>query len=559
MTSSLGATTSGAEVTAKASWFPMLIISLAQIQLAFNVSALQVSIGGIVEDFNTSPSSVSTALVVYSLAVAAFVMLGAKLDKMIGSRLMFQGGILVHGVAMGMMALSTTPNRMIQIQGLAGLVAALMVPSLVVLIATHYRGKQQAQALGLLGAAQASAGVLAFLIAGALGTFLSWRYAFGLLVFVAMAIFFLSFRLKQVPRQSGMKIDWNGVILIASAVTLLSLGFNYLNAWGILVATSNAPFNILGLSPAPIMIVFGIILGQLFFSWSYLRGKKGKPTLIALEVLDTSEERYTTYVLLIIGALGPAINFLIPLYIQIVQGRSSLQTAVAVIPYSLAIFFGTAMIVRLFDRLTPRMIARYAFITIVVGLVMLAFTVSNDWGTPMVILSLVIVGVAEGSLLTLVFNVLVSASPKELAGDVGALRGTVNNLSTALGTAMVGALAVGILGVLIAGLAANHPSIPPELLDKVNLDNVDFVSNDQLEELLATTSATPEEVAAAVAINEDARLRALKASFLALAGVAMLAIVPAGGLPNVLPGEMPVDQPQKGAAGRKKKKSGAAA
>ena len=69
----------------KASWLPMLIIALAQIQMGFNVSALPVSIGGIVEDFNTSPSSVSTALVVYSLAVAGFVMLGARLGKMFGA------------------------------------------------------------------------------------------------------------------------------------------------------------------------------------------------------------------------------------------------------------------------------------------------------------------------------------------------------------------------------------------------------------------------------------------------------------------------------------------
>jgi len=239
-----------ATTEAQASWMPMIIIALAQIQLSFNIGALQVSIGGIVEDFNTAPTSVSTALVVYSLAVAGFVMLGAKLDKIIGSRTMFQAGVVVHGIAMGMMALSSTASRMIQVQGLAGLVAALMVPSLVVLIATHYKGKQQAQALGLLGAAQASASIMAFLIAGALGTFLIWRFAFGLLVFLAIAIFLLSFRLKPVARQSGLKIDWNGVALVAVAVALLSLGFNYLNAWGVLLATPNAPLNLLGLSPA---------------------------------------------------------------------------------------------------------------------------------------------------------------------------------------------------------------------------------------------------------------------------------------------------------------------
>ncbi len=534
----------GAVDNQQTSWLPMLIIALAQIQLAFNIGALQVSIGGIVDDFNTSPTSVSTALVVYSLAVAGFVMLGAKLDRLLGSRLVFQIGIVVHGLAMGGMALSRSANQMIQVQGLAGLVAAFMVPSLVVLIAVHYRGQQQSQALGLLGAAQASASVLSFFIAGLLGTFLSWRYAFGLLVFVAITILILSFRLKPVPRQPETKIDWNGVVLAAAAITLISLGFNYLNAWGVLLANASAPFSLVGISPAPLMIVSGVVIGQLFFTWSRLRQRQDKPTLIALEVLDTPEERAGIYALLVIGALGPAISFLIPLYMQIVQGRTSLATSVAIIPYSLAIFVGTAFIVRLFDRLSPRQIGRSAFIIVAFGLVLLSFTVSNDWGTPMVIVSLIITGLAEGSLLTLIFNVLVSASPKELAGDVGAVRGTSNNLSTALGTAIVGALAVGLLGTIISTQVADNPALPPALLSQINLDSVDFVSNDQLDEFLATTSATPEQAAEAQRINEEARLRALRASFMFLAGVALIAIVPAANLPNYRPGEIPATPPE---------------
>ncbi len=345
-----------AQAEPQAPWMPMIIIAMTQILMAFNVNSLQVLIGDIVEDFNTTPGTVSTALVVYSLAVAGFVMLGAKLGKLLGSRLMFQIGVLIVSAAMAGMALSSSPAVMIQYQGLTGLAAAGLVPTLVVLIATHYKGKQQAQCLGLLGGAQALAGVLAFLISGFLGTFLSWRYAFGLLVLFGALIFVMSFRLKPVARQPGVKIDWNGALLAAVAVALISLGFNYLNAWGVLLATNAAPFNILGLSPAPIMIIAGLALGQLFLVWTKLREAANQAPLIAPEVLDSVEERAAIYVLLVIGAVGPAINFLIPLYIQIVQGRSSLFTAVAVIPYSLAIFVGTAFIVRLFDRLTPRQI-----------------------------------------------------------------------------------------------------------------------------------------------------------------------------------------------------------
>ena len=104
----------------------MGIIALAQIQMSFNVSALPVSIGGIVADFQTTPSSVGTALVVYSLPVAGFVTLGAKIGKLIGSRLAFQVGALVHGLAMLGMAVSSRTAMMIQMQALAGVGAALL-------------------------------------------------------------------------------------------------------------------------------------------------------------------------------------------------------------------------------------------------------------------------------------------------------------------------------------------------------------------------------------------------------------------------------------------------
>jgi MFS family permease len=526
----------------RASWLPMLIIALAQIQMGFNVSALPVSIGGIVEDFNTSPSSVSSALVVYSLAVAGFVMLGAKLGKVIGSRLAFQIGVIGHGLAMIGMAVSASTTMMIQMQAIAGLAAALLVPSLVVLIANHYRGAQQSQSLGLLGASQAIAGVLAFLVIGVLGTLVSWRYGFALIFFIAIIVILLSFKLKPVERFQGIKIDWVGAALAALSIILISIGFNNLKSWGVLMASPDAPVSVLGMSLSPIMIFAGIIFGQAFFAWSRNRQEQNKRPLLSLEVLDTPQERAATYCLFIIAALGPAVNFLIPLYIQIVQGMSSLQTAVAVIPYSLAIFTATALVVRLFDRWSPRQIGRIGFLVVAIGLTMLAYTIRNDWGTPLVILSLVVIGLGEGALLTLVFNVLVTASPKELAGDVGALRGTTNNLATGLGTAFASLLSVSLLSVIVMNSLARTPEIPVAMIEaQFDLYNIDFVSNEQLDEVLEETDLTPRQEAAAVDINVFARLQSLKISFLVLASIALLAVIPAGGLPGYKPVELPAD------------------
>ncbi len=530
--------TSGTNVPLAASWLPLVVILLAQIQMAFNVNAIPVSIGPIVEELEISPTSVGTALVFYSLFVAAFVLLGAKLGKVFGDRLVFQVTALAHGAAMAVMALSNTATGMNLAQALAGLAAAALVPTLVVLIAANYRGKQQAQALGIMAGTPAISGALAFFIAGLFGTLLSWRLSFGILSVLSLVVFVLSFRLQPIPRQSGVKIDFVGVVLAALAVMLISLGFNNLNAWGIWVAKPAAPFDLLGLSPAPFMIILGLVLVQAFFAWAHRRVEKKKTPLLALEVLDSREERANIAALLVIGALGPAVNFLIPLYIQIVQNQSSLFTAVTVIPYTLSIATAAILIVRFFDRLSPRQIAVLGFTAVAAGLALLAVTINNEWTTPVVIFSLIVIGLGEGALITLLFNVMVSASPKELAGDVGALRGVANNLSTALGTAFAGVVAVSLLSAIVLSSLAQS-NIPDSLKVQVNLDNINFVTNDQLETALGETTATSEQVAEAVRINESARLQALRDSFLILAGIALLALVPAMGLPKYTPGEIP--------------------
>lgn len=514
------------------SWVPLAIIMLAQIQMAFNVNALPVSIGPIVEDLEVSSTSIATALIVYSLFVAGFVMLGAKIGKLFGERLVFQVSALVHGVAMALMALSTDEDMMNNAQTIAGLAAAALVPTLVVLIAANYSGAKKAQALGILAGTPAMAGAAAFFIAGFLATNLSWRYSFGALTVISAIVFFLSFRLKPIPRQPNIKIDIVGAVLIALSVIMISLGFNNLNAWGLVLARPGAPFTVLGLSPAPFMVILGLVLAQAFFAWSQKRVADSKTPLFALEILDTREERATTFALLIISGLGPAVNFLIPLYIQIVQGRTSFQTAVALVPYTIAIFAAAALSVRLYKRLSPRWISTIGFLVVAAALVLLAFTIQNEWGTPVIILALVILGIGEGALITLVFNVLVAASPKELAGDVGALRGVMNNLSTAIGTAIASVAAVTLLSLFINNSLAGNLDFPRALQRQINFNNVDFVSNDHLQEVLSSgTTATPEQIAEGVRINEEARLSALKGAFLLLAGVALLAVVPSRGLP----------------------------
>lgn len=525
----------------QASWLPMLVIALAQSLLAFNVNALRVSIGGIVTSFHTSPTTVGTAIVIHLLGIAGLVMLGARICTLYGPRRVFQATVALFGAAMALMTVSPSAAVMIIAQGIAGAAAAALVPTLVVLIAAAYSGKQRAEAFGWLGASEALGGVVAFLLAGSLGTWIGWRYSFAILVVLSIAVLAFSRKLKPVAVEPDLGIDWTGAVLAAVAIILISVGFDSIDRWGLGLARAAAPFGVLGLSPAPVMIIAGLLLGQAFLAWTRRRQAKEKMPLIALEVIETRQQRSAVFSMFVIVGLGSALSFLIPLYIEIVQGLSSLKTAIAVIPQSLAIFAAAVLVSRLYDRLTLRHIARLGFAVVAAGLVLLLLVIRNEWENFLVVLALIVVGIGQGALVTVLFNALAATSPNELAGDVASMRGTTNNLAGAVGTAVAGALLIGVLAASVTTSLAGNPIITNELTTQVDLDNITFASNDRVRQVLQRTTATPEQVREAVRINIRARLRTLKVCLLALTALALLAVFPAGSLPSDIEEGVPED------------------
>lgn len=305
------------ERTARAPWLPLIVIVVAQLQMSMNISVLPVSLGPIAEDLHAPATAAATALLLYSLFVAAFVMLGAKIGKLVGERRVLQAAIVVHGLSMILMATSTSTSTMNVAQAIAGVAVAAAVPTLVVLIAANYHGRQQETSLGVLAGIPAVASACTFVIAGFLATALSWRYSFWLIVALAVVVLILSFRLAPVPRQQGITIDSVGVVLSAAAIAFVLLGVRNLKTWG---------------------------------PWSNRRVAAHKQPLLAMEVLDSKEERSAVVAFLVAGSLGLAVGFLIPLYVQIVQDRTPLYSAVAILPYAIAVAVAGVLSVRLYDR-----------------------------------------------------------------------------------------------------------------------------------------------------------------------------------------------------------------
>ena len=216
----------------------MIAIALGQMIMSFNVASLPVALGGMVKSFNVPPTTVATGIVAYSMLVAGFVMLGAKLTQRYGALQVFRAAVVLFGASQVLMTFSPNATLMITAQALCGAAGAVIVPSLVALIAENYTGISKRRRWVHWARRAPARALLAFLIGGVLGTYIGWRPAFGILIAVSALVFFLSFRLKPDQGRPDVEIDMVGVVLAAAAIVLISFGFNNLNRWGLGLAST---------------------------------------------------------------------------------------------------------------------------------------------------------------------------------------------------------------------------------------------------------------------------------------------------------------------------------
>jgi len=506
---------------------------MAEAVVIFNITTLQVAIDGIATNFNASAASVKTTIVVYWLVVAALILPAAKVAPSWGARRVFRGAIALFAAAMAVMALSPAPVAMLSAQVVAGVATAAMMPTLALLIADHYGETPPKSALDWLAMAQAVGIVPALLVAGALTTWLSWRVAFALLVVWSLIIYKLSDKLRSSGSQRfPARVDVVGLLLELFAILLIGWGCSKLTDWGPLLAGSSTGSNPIDIAVAPTLIVLGAILFRAFVAWSRKYTAAGGTPLIALGMFGGSPQRSVLLSIFSAGVLSAAITFVIPLYTENVQGRTSLFTAVAFMPFAGASFAAGALVVQMRGRVHPRRIARYAFLAVAVGAALLGENMRGRWTDLLVILGMVLAGLGKGALATLLFKFLITRSSSDATSDVTPLCNSTDYFAAAVGTALAGALVIGMLGASVQGRVLESPAIPAELKEQINLNNVSFVSNDRLRKWLSNTTATPLQVEEAIRLNTQLRLHALRVCFFTLAVLAALAFFPAAALPD---------------------------
>src|SRR6201996_7482055 len=147
-----------ATTAARAASMILLTLASAQFLMTLDTSVMNVSIATVAKDVGTTVTGIQTAITMYTLVMAAFMITGGKIGQIIGRKRAFMIGAVIYGCGSLITALATSlPVLLIGWSCLEGLGAALILPSIVALVASNFGRDERPRAYGLVAAAAAGA------------------------------------------------------------------------------------------------------------------------------------------------------------------------------------------------------------------------------------------------------------------------------------------------------------------------------------------------------------------------------------------------------------------
>ncbi len=180
------------------------MLAAAQFIMVLDTTVMNVSISQIVEDLNTTVVGLQSAITVYTLVMAAFMLVGGKLGDRWGAKRAYVIGMLIYGTGSFITAIS--PNLQVLLVGwsfVEGFGAVLVIPAIVALTAATYSGRQRALAFGVIGGVSGASAAIGPLIGGWVTTYYSWRLVFASETAVVLLLMLF---LKAIPATAGRRV-----------------------------------------------------------------------------------------------------------------------------------------------------------------------------------------------------------------------------------------------------------------------------------------------------------------------------------------------------------------
>ncbi len=339
-------------------------------------------------------------------------------------------GIFLLGTIIGAIAWSfnlVVIARMIQALG-----AGMMMPLVNVLAIRYAKPGKKGQIMGIIGLAFNCAPILGPAISGFLLHFFSWRYLFLLIIPFAVITLLLSFfLLPKIPHNEHPRFNTLALILITGGL------------WSLLMGLSNVSNNHL----LSFNVAGYVLIGLAFLLLFFLNQRHSNRQLINFGIFSHKQFVFATVINMLITSTMYGNAILIPLLVQIVLGKSTVVSAIAVLPGAVLTGLLSTTSGRFYDIYPIKILVGTGLIIDIIGTIGQAAIGARS----SVLMITLFQTIRQFGLVTMLIPLqtqALSLLPNEIVPDAVATFNTLRQIAAAFGTALIVSI-VGIVNHLV--------------------------------------------------------------------------------------------------------------
>lgn len=416
--------------------------SIALIMVMLNVSIVNTALPAIQAELGGGLLGQQWVVNAYNLVFAALLLLGGFLGDRLGHRRVLLGGLLISIGGTLVAALAPTIGILLAARASQGLGSALVQPATLALITyTFIEPSARAKALGIWGAIAGLGIAIGPVAGGVLVDSIGWRAVFVAIAPVGLAALLVTLNgVSETPPQQR-RLDRSGLLLITVALAALSLGLSEGQRLGFATL------------PALILLATAVVACSLFL---YVERR----TEAAL--VDLGAFRQPAFAvanlngLLAFSGSFPILTYL-GIHLQEQAGLSATQAGLLILLFPLAFAGASIGGARLLARVGPRLPVVLGMLIAASGGIALAWR-GVDVQPFGVWWQVALLGTGVGLSMSSLTATAVGAVALERSGMAASLLGTLRQVGTALGVAVLGIVVASApdleRGLRLAALAA---------------------------------------------------------------------------------------------------------
>ncbi|BAU86675.1 transmembrane efflux protein [Streptomyces laurentii] len=405
-------------------WKILALACAVQFMVILDASIVNVALPSVDRDLGFTSTGLAWVVNGYLLTFAGFMLLGGRTADLFGPRRMLTAGLTLFAASSLAGGLAGSPEVLVAARVLQGAGAALMAPTALVVVHTHFtEAAARARAFGAWSAAGGVGGMAGAVAGGAITTGLSWRWVFLINVPIGAALIAATLVLLGRPTTERREsLDLAGALTGTAGLAALIYGVMQSGDHGWTSAMTAGP------------LAAGVALLAVF---AVVEARTTAQPLMPLRLFRLRGVAVGSVLLAVFGAIGIAMWYFTSLFLQDVLGYSALWAGLGQTPAAVTFMLVARWAAGLLPRLGARALILIGGAAFLAGFGWLSQAGVDSGYATHVLGPTLLIAIGIG----LVFPTLMAAStadaPAEDAGIVGGVASTANQVGGSIGLAIL--------------------------------------------------------------------------------------------------------------------------